>query len=337
MAELSDNVYNQPTARDDAKFKLWRNVGLLLTYKCNAACEFCYYGCSPTQGGLMDIEIAIECWKSVRELAGDAGKVHITGGEPFLYFDRLIEILEAGKKEGLGPCDLVETNGGWVKDEKDTERKLKLLHELGVERFKVSCDPFHQEYVDIEQVRLVVDVAEKVFGPDKTLIRWRKYLDEPAEMRGISKQEKDKRYVEALADYSCRFTGRAAGRLAELLANKSIDEISKQNCSGAFLGSKGVHVDPYGNVFSGTCGGIIVGNVTRMSLADMWRQWTPGCNELVETLFKSGPGGLLDKAVRSGYQPLEGYAGKCHLCTSIRKFFLNKGIWSESVGPAECY
>ena len=47
MLDLSDNAYNRSRARNESKFKLWRSAGLLLTYQCNAACEFCYYHCSP--------------------------------------------------------------------------------------------------------------------------------------------------------------------------------------------------------------------------------------------------------------------------------------------------
>jgi len=92
MAELSENIYNRQVARHEPKFKLWRSAGLLLTYKCNAACEFCYYHCSPQKNGLMPIDTAISAWSALgglRILAGDAAKVHLTGGEPFLYWDHL--------------------------------------------------------------------------------------------------------------------------------------------------------------------------------------------------------------------------------------------------------
>ena len=86
MLDLSDNAYNRSRARDESKFKLWRSAGLLLTYRCNAACEFCYYHCAPEKGGLMPVEMALAAWRSLRTLAGDAAKVHLTGGEPFLYW-----------------------------------------------------------------------------------------------------------------------------------------------------------------------------------------------------------------------------------------------------------
>jgi MoaA/NifB/PqqE/SkfB family radical SAM enzyme len=345
MSLLSDNIYNKRAGRDEPKFKIWRNAGLLLTYKCNAKCEFCYYNCSPEQGGLMPVDMAINAWRSLKKLAGDDApavskvepKIHITGGEPFLYWDHLVEILQEAKKSNLGPVDMIETNGFWAVDEKIVKDRIKVLDELGVNRLKISCDPFHQEYVDIEPVRRLAKTAREVIGHDRVLVRWEKYLDKPIEMKNISADERNKRYVEALNDYPCRFTGRAAGEIAESVASQTVEQIAAQNCSNAFLDAKGVHIDPYGNIFSGTCSGIIVGNIAKRPLAEIWQNWQPSNDKLIETLFNSGPAGLLDEAVKAGYKPAKLYAGKCHLCTSIRQFFFDKGLYETVVGPAECY
>ena len=347
MKSLSENIYNQRAGRDEPKFKIWRNAGLLLTYKCNAKCEFCYYNCSPQQGpalrseakngGLMPVDMAINAWQSLKELAGDNAKIHITGGEPFLYWDKLIEILREAKKSNLGPVDMIETNGFWAVDEKIVKDRLKVLDELGMRRLKISCDPFHQEYVDIEPVRRLAKTAREVIGQDRVLVRWEKYLDKPIEMKNITAGERNKHYVEALKDYPCRFTGRAAGEIAELVASQTVEQIAARNCSNAFLDAKGVHIDPYGNIFSGTCSGIIIGNITERPLAEIWKNWQPSNDRIIETLFNSGPAGLLDEAIKAGYKPAKLYAGKCHLCTSIRRFFFEKGLHKTVIGPAECY
>ena len=337
MSSISDNLYNQRLEPDVPKFKLWRNAGLLLTYKCNASCEFCYYNCSPKQVGLMPVEMAINAWRSLKELAGDSAKIHITGGEPFLYWKHLVQIMQEAIKHKLGPLDLIETNGFWAVNEKIINQRLRTLDELGMRRFKISCDPFHQEYVDIEPVRRLAKTAQELLGADRVLVRWEKYLETPVEMKNIDNAERDKRYVEALADYPCRFTGASAGHIAELVAKDTVEQISKTNCCSAFLGAKGVHIDPYGNVFSGTCSGIIVGNVTERPLDEIWQNWQPQKDKLVKILFDSGPAGLLDEAVKLGYETAKFYAAKCHLCTSIRQFFLDRGLYKSTIGPAQCY
>ena len=365
MIELSENIYNSQLGRSEPKFKLWRSAGLLLTYKCNCACEFCYYNCAPDKGGLMPVETAIGTWRSLRILAGDSAKVHITGGEAFLYWDHLQEILKAAQSEKLGKVDLIETNGFWATNEKIARDRLKRLDELGTHRFKVSTDPFHQEYVDAEVVRRLAEIAIDVLGPGRVLVRWEKYLDNPADMKNLPPAEREKQYVSAMIDYPCRFTGRAADKLAELVVGQRIHAaggsvgaapcgcpgrphrvaptgfpelaIPEDNCKSDFLGAKGVHIDPFGNVFSGTCSGIILGNVNATPLEEIWKQFDPEKDDFINTLFNSGPAGLLKKAESQGYKREEVYADKCHLCTSIRQFLFDNGFHSSTVGPAECY
>jgi len=337
MYELSDNIYNKQVARHEPKFKLWRSAGLLLTYKCNAACEFCYYHCSPQKNGLMPIETVIGAWQSLKILAGDGAKVHLTGGEPFLHWDHLVQILEQAEKQNLGKVDLIETNGFWANSEKTIIERIKTLDELGMERLKISTDPFHQEYINIEPVRRLADTAIEMLGPERVLVRWRKYLEKPIEMKCLSPYERDQQYIRAMSDYPCRFTGRAAGKLAELVASKPIEVFASMNCKSDFLAAKSVHIDPFGNVFSSTCSGIIIGNINQTPLEDIWKQFHPARSEFINTLFNLGPSGLLDKAEKLGYKKVNAYADKCHLCTNIRQFFFNNGIEKSTIGPVECY
>jgi len=337
MTELSENIYNSHAARNEPKFKLWSSVGLLLTYKCNCVCEFCYYNCGPEKNGLMPVGTAISAWQSLKILAGDRAKIHITGGEAFLYWERLQEILEEACNQNLGKVDLIETNGFWATNEKVIRHRLKRLDELGMNRFKVSADPFHQEYVDIKLIHQLAAIATEILDPERVLIRWQKYLDDPTEMKSLSPAEREQKYISAMKDYPCRFTGRAAGRLAELAASVSVEKLSSLNCKYDFLGAKGVHIDAFGNVFSGTCSGIIFGNVNQTNLENIWKQFDPDVNKLIKTLFNFGPFGLLDEAAKLGYQKANFYASKCHLCTSIRQFYSNSGHEKSIIGPSECY
>lgn len=345
MLDLSENIYNRGVPRDQPKFKLWRSAGLMLSYQCNAACEFCYYHCSPRKSGLMPVETCLAAWRSLKVLAGDEAKIHLTGGEPFLYWDHLVEILREGRAQNLGPVDLVETNGFWATDDRLIAERLETLVGLGVQRLKISIDPFHQEYVDIEPARRLAHVAKEKFGPDRVLVRWEKYLDvgPVASLAGragthdLPQAERDKVYVEAYHDYPFRFNGRAAGHLAELLASKPVEAFRGMSCLAGFLGAKGVHIDPYGNVFSGTCSGIVLGNVHRTPLEEIWKGFHPGQIELIRTLCESGPFGLLEKAKALGYEELPAYADKCHLCTHIRQSLFEHGQEALVIGPADCY
>jgi MoaA/NifB/PqqE/SkfB family radical SAM enzyme len=337
MYKISENVYNSHANRNEPKLKLWRSAGLLLTYKCNCVCEFCYYNCSPDKGGLMPVDMAIAVWKSLRILAGAGAKVHLTGGEPFLYWEHLLEIMQKAKAQGLGNADMIETNGFWAANAEIATKRLKTLDELGMHRLKISTDPFHQEYVDIEPVRLLANIAIDLLGPARVLVRWRNYLENPTKMKGLSNKELKRQYIGSINDYPCRFTGRAGGKLAELVASVPIEKLEQMTCKRNFLGAKGVHIDPFGNVFSGTCSGIIIGNVNHKPLEDIWKQFHPAQSEFVNTLFEQGPAGLLEKAVSVGYRKAKIYADKCHFCTNIRQFLFDKGIGKSIIGPKEVY
>ena len=285
----------------------------------------------------MNEDIFISSWQSLKTIAGNNAKIHLTGGEPFLYFDYLCELLKTSQKQNLGKVDMIETNGFWAADNKLIEQKLKTLDKLGMNKLKISCDPFHQEFVDIEPVKRLAKAAEELLGQDRVLVRWEKYLDNPVNVKNLSEEEKYKLFITSLKDYPCRFTGRAGGKIAELAADKDIKEIKNSNCKNTFLDSKGIHIDAFGNVFSGTCSGIILGNVTQNSLKKIWQQFHPSRNKIIETLFNLGPAGLLEEAQALGYKKLNRYSGKCHLCTNLRQFFFNKGLYKETIAPADCY
>jgi len=331
MIALSDNVYNRSLGRDQPKFKVWTSAGLLLTYRCNASCRFCYYGCSPDKGGLMPVDMAVGVWQSLRVLAGDSAKVHLTGGEPFLCWEHLVEILRTAQRQHLGPADMVETNGFWATGDGRVRERLKSLDQFGVQRLKISCDPFHQEFVPLDRVRCLASIAREVLGPRRVLVRWQEYLDAGPTDGSMGT------LLRSMQGHPCRFTGRAAGDLAKAVASRTPEDLRSHTCGQAFLGAKGVHIDPFGNVFSGTCSGIVIGNVGQRSLEEIWRTFDPGQGPVVGALTQAGPCGLVTGARSQGYQPLPAYAGACHLCSHVRQFLFDQGIEPSLIGPAECY
>ncbi len=339
MPELSDNLYNAKLERHQPKLKMWRYAGLLLTYRCTAACRFCYYGCSPSAGGLMSVDTAIESWQGLERISGQTARVHLTGGEPFLVFDRLADICTEAQRLGLRGAESVETNGAWVADESDREvrDKLGLLKDRGVERLKVSWDPFHEEFVRIEDVKRLIDLGGQVFGPNRVLVRWQKYLDEPSGVRDVPEEVKKAIFKRSLSEDSCRYTGRAAEALGGLAQGQPVQAFEGRHCRSSLLDARGVHVDPDGNAFVGQCSGMIVGNVNTTSLDQLWRAFEPNKMDFWSVLYHEGPWGFLKEAVETGYCLCANYASKCHLCTDIRRFFFDKTRYSTIIGPVICY
>lgn len=337
MTNLNDNIYNRNLLPSSRKFKIWNSAGLMLTYKCNARCRFCYYNCDPSQKGVIDTDTAIFAWHGLKKLAGGRAKIHITGGEPFLFFDRLAEILQAAKKEQLGRVDQIETNAYWAESDKIIRERLEFLDSHGMETLKISCDPFHSEFVDSLLVKRLQDIGSKILGPGRVLVRWEEYLKNPVKMEKMHESEKISEFIRSYKKYRFRFTGRSALMLGDYFADKNIYEIAENNCGHGLLGAKHIHIDPMGNIFSGLCSGIIVGNVCDESLERIWKRTDYTRMPYLSKLFSSGPAGLLDEAVALGFEPEQYYADKCHLCTSLREFFFDRQEYIEIIGPAQCY
>ena len=285
----------------------------------------------------MSVDTAIQSWQGLVRLAGDKAKVHITGGEPFLYFDRLTEILTQASRLGLTPLDSLETNAGVWSNESELRNQLRLLDDLGLERLKVSWDAFHEEFIDIDKVRRFIHIAHDIFGSDRVLVRWQKHLAKPTGIREQSPKSQKAILLEALDQDSCRFTGRAAEMLAPLIARLAAEDFQGRHCQKALLGSKGVHIDPYGNVFNGQCSGMILGNVNQTPLDALWQGFEPNRADFWKVLYENGPLGFVETALKSGFELRDKYASKCHLCTDIRRFFFDKGIDSAIIGPNDCY
>ncbi len=275
----------------------------------------------------MPTETVLAAWNSLQKIVGQNAKVHLTGGEPFLYWDNIIEILKQANACGLGSVDMIETNAFWATNETIAREKVTLLDKLGMAKLKISCDPFHQEYVPIERVQILANTSREILGADRVLVRWQEYLNSNATIAGLTDNQKQKQYLLSMKEHPCRFTGRAAEKCAPLLASTPIEKLKNKTCRGSFLSAKGVHIDPYGNVFSGTCSGITLGNINSTPLEDIWKSFHPENNELIKTLFEQGPYGLMEKAITHGFKKPALLAGKCHLCTIIRQFLDEKEIY----------
>jgi len=285
----------------------------------------------------MPTEMALEAWAALQRLAGSEAKVHLTGGEPFLVFDRLLDICQQAQQRGLGGADYVETNAGWVSEETEARHRLKALDATGLGRLKISWDAFHEEFVPVEKVRFLVQAAREILGPERVLVRWQKYLDHPGTIGTMNEADRSSVLAGMMAQDAGRFTGRAAEVLGPLLATKTVPELATINCQGAILGAKGVHIDPYGNVFSGQCSGMAVGNVNTTELDTLWKAFDPETSEFWRTLYAEGPAGFITQAQASGYILRSFYASKCHLCADIRRFFFDKGLYLPIIYPKECY
>ncbi len=114
-------------------------------YKCTSMCRHCCYSCSPKwPDDYMTSAVADEVFYILRSLG--CYHVHIGGGEPLIKPDKILDVLDAARKNNI-EIEYIETNSSWYRDETSTNAILKELKDHGVNTLLISIDPFHNEYI----------------------------------------------------------------------------------------------------------------------------------------------------------------------------------------------
>jgi len=238
-----------------------------------------------------------------------------------------------------GAVGYVETNGFWATDAQIVRERLRALAEAGMMQLSISADPYHQEFVPPERVRLLYDVAREVLGADRVRARRWKWLQDPRDVAAMAEPARLDLFRTFLARYPERITGRAAEMLAPLLPRQPLEEIPREGCRKPILESSHVHIDPAGWVYPGTCAGIVLGRATPdWPLDRLLAECRLADRPLLAALVDGGPRSLADLAARHGFRPdAAGYASKCHLCWAARKSLVRARAGGETLMPESLY
>ncbi|NIA08101.1 MAG: hypothetical protein GWP14_10800 [Actinobacteria bacterium] len=285
----------------------------------------------------MPVSDALAYWQSLESMAGPQAKVHLTGGEPFSNWPALLAILQAAHAEGLVAHEL-ETNASWCTSPQLVRQRCRQFKQLDLGRLVVSCDIYHQQFVPFQRVRLLVQVAQDVLGSERVRIRWRDFFADPVDINGLGQADCQRFFRRAWQVHRDRLTGRAARMIAPLLELHPPEVFAEADCYKPIFASRHVHIDPSGNVFPGVCAGLVLGNARRKPLPEIWSDFACTEDEILLTLARSGPYGLLQIANGLGFGPSEErFADKCHLCWEVRSFLAQTGKFEPTIGPARCY
>ncbi len=319
------------------------DIGLILSYQCQAGCDHCLYNCGPGWHDWMEVGAVEEALRSMLLWEGPF-QVHFTGGEPFLNFSLLLQAVETATR--LGIPRYVETNAGWCMREQLVRERLKNLKSAGLQMMLISCSPFHAARIPAERTLLAIRIARDIFGPEKVivyLLEWAQQLIQFGS-HGITPLSV---YEELLGreqagrllweGYGLISGGRSGYRLGHLTPLVPASSFRGHACAQELLFAHHSHFDLYGNFIPAFCGGLRLGDWR--NLKDMLQEIRRGMFlDLIRVLIEGGPYQLAQWAqTNAGYEPIpEGYAGKCHLCVDVRKHLATCKSYPE-LQPPEFY
>ncbi|MBN1181991.1 MAG: radical SAM protein [Bacteroidales bacterium] len=312
--------------------------GIITNYYCTSRCAHCLYACSPKwEKRYITREQARNNFKWIKDLG--CYSVHIGGGEPFLNFDGLLDVLDIANQEGIG-IDYIETNSSWFVNKEKGEEQLRAIRAKGVSTLLISISPFHNEYIPLCRVKELISACQRtglsvfpwVQGFMNDLSRFddssTHSLKEYSEVFG-------KEYLAGIPNrYWTHFGGRAIDTFKQVFELTPLESIlNKNNGCTELSKTDHFHVDLFGNYIPGLCSGFSI------HIDDLGKELNENRYPFILMLYSKGIRAFYDMAVNMyGFNPEYGYLNKCHLCLEIRKYLVNEvEIESIELQPNQYY
>jgi MoaA/NifB/PqqE/SkfB family radical SAM enzyme len=288
-------------------------LGIVLTAHCNATCAHCSksYGPHRTEH-LGKLEIFRLMDQAVEIDDGLPLAFDLTGGEPFIDFELLLEIVSHGSR--LGAQISCVTNAFWARNDDVTRSKLTGLRDSGLTLLSVSVSRFHQRYVSVDRVRRALAVASEL-GIDTELKGAVTRTDlKPGGLRDTWKNALS-------ADWVSIFPILPHLRDSESLPEEEFYRepgLPQQRCPGDMVCvdfdglARSCCTLGYGDPF------LVVGNVHSMPLQKIHEKFSHAGKQRI--LRESGPIEFARGVVAAGlaHRLRASYAGPCDLCLHIQ-------------------
>ncbi len=314
--------------------------GIMTNYDCSVRCAHCRHNASPSRnGGFISEEMLDKIIKKL-ELLG-CKSVHIEGGEPFLYPDKLIETVKKISESNLH-LEHIVTNSSWYQNYKDTKALLKTLKSYGLGRLLLKVGPFQNENIPLKKVQNVAKVADEL---RINIIIWDNEVYPEVSSFDVTKTHPLSKYLKKYGDdymkklaecFKVTFAGRSFKAYEKYLNKYSVNDLMAQNkgCIYDFPTSTHFHVDMFGNfIFSHT-------NGVTLQVEDLGLELDPKKYPYLTILLNGGFESLY-KLVSQKYNfkpKPDGYISKCHLCYEVRRFLVvENNINSPDLQPIDFY
>lgn len=292
-----------------------RGLHLLLTYQCTMECDHCFVWSSPEARGTMSLANIREILRQAEDLGGIEW-IYFEGGEPFLFYARLLEGVRLAARKGFR-VGLV-TNAYWGTGVEEARRALRPFRRL-VSDLSVSSDLYHGDAVEARHAENTRAAATTLSIPCSILS-----VAQPEDARGAKRVGQLPPGVSAVM-----YRGRAAVRLAGRA--RTVPWSTLRRCPYENLRDPSrIHINPEGTVQ--LCQGISLGNVFETPLREIVRAYDPDSHPIVGPLLKGGPVGL---ARAYGLSHRARYADACQLCYESRRSLRRR--FGSILGPDQVY
>ncbi len=290
---------------------LYNTLAISITNKCNAKCKFCGVSAcnSNTIEHSLEKEVLEKICKEVIEI-NNIKNIVFTGGEPFLYFDRIKSIIPLLKKakKNIG----IVTNGFIFENIQTAEKMLNGIRNSGLNFMYISTDQYHLEYIDLNTIKNAILICKEI-GIDVTLKIGIQRLD--TTYVKIIEELEENIFNASVQFYPIMPIGRAATLTEKNFFHKTVAELdlSCKHSTTLFIDEKG---DIYPCCFFKRPKFMILGNVRTNSIREA--VFLARKNKCYKEIYLCGFDKLVENLVHNRIITLEDkYVDACHLCNVI--------------------
>ena len=140
----------------------YRECSIVFTNFCNIKCDHCYVSTTNRKNAKVMPLSKLEKYVSLLHEAG-VEKINLTGGEPFLYLDKLVKAI--GIISALGCNPTVITNAFWAYNQNIAKSIISKLSKVGLTEIHLSTDRFHAQFIPVENVIHACNAATQIGIP----------------------------------------------------------------------------------------------------------------------------------------------------------------------------
>lgn len=131
--------------------------GFIFTFCCTAACKHCCFSCSPSRSEKIEIDLVKHILNSPYFIH-DFKTVFFSGGELFLYYDEIIDLMNIAKIHFEIQC---ATNGFWGEEFGQAEKIIKKLKKVGLTKLLISYDEYHSEFIPPSSIQNILILCKR--------------------------------------------------------------------------------------------------------------------------------------------------------------------------------
>jgi hypothetical protein len=134
------------------------DIGLVMTEQCPVGCKHCLASCRMQGSDLPALETHL-AWIAKVSRVDRCKSICITGGEPFVYVQRLLKVVDGCRNHGLRAT--VFTSAYWATSDETAALRLQQLADAGLTGIAVSSDEYHQESIPLANVARVLRASKE--------------------------------------------------------------------------------------------------------------------------------------------------------------------------------